>query len=29
MGMHRRYGLLILLSAIVVAATVYASWGQF
>ena len=27
--MHRRYGLLILLSAIVVAATVYASWGQF
>ena len=27
--MHRRYGLLILLSAIVVAATVYGSWGSF
>ncbi len=27
--MHRRYGLLILLSAIVVAATVYAGWGSF
>ena len=27
--MHRRYGLLILLSAIVVAATVYGCWGSF
>ena len=29
LAMHRRYGLLILLSAIVVAATVYGSWGSF
>jgi hypothetical protein len=27
--MHRRYGLLILLSAIVVAATAYAEWTSF
>jgi hypothetical protein len=29
LGMHRRYGLLILLSAIAVAATVYGSWASF